>query len=144
MFSRWFGYRVYAQEIELVDGDSLHWRRGGWPDGIKEGTRKIRLKGLEAPAIGGLARSEQEALWGDAAKTYLEELIERARRLKLKPTGKTTDRGDALMTLYADGKDVAEIMIGAHMARPPKWDAHGKFVRYNWAALWHERPEVLR
>jgi endonuclease YncB( thermonuclease family) len=145
MFARWFGYKVQVVDIEVVDGDSINWRRGGWGDGKQDGTRKIRLHGLDAPAVGGKAKNEQEAQWGAAAKAFLETRIAEARRLKLRPTGKRTPHyGDELMVLTIDGEDIAGIMIRERMAKESAWTAEGRFVRYDWADLWDERPECLR
>jgi endonuclease YncB( thermonuclease family) len=83
MFEWLFGRRVYHNEISVIDGDSIHWRKGGWgSDGQQsEGEIPYRLEGLDAPALSGRAecKSEREARWGEAAKVFLDQQLKAAK-----------------------------------------------------------------
>jgi endonuclease YncB( thermonuclease family) len=137
--------RVYANEISVVDGDSIHWRSGGWgADGQQsDGAMPYRLDGYDAPEVGGKAKTEREAEWGEAAKQYLKEKIERANKLKLRNKGYAR-HGQRVAILYIDGADVADIMIGAKMAQPIKWSDTDHIVRPNWDELWEELRPLSR
>jgi endonuclease YncB( thermonuclease family) len=136
MFS-WFtgGFRVSREEIEVVDGDSIHWRRGGWgADGQQtEGAVKYRLKGYDSPEMGERAKSAREAEWAEDAKRYLQKAIANARKLRVKLDG-NTPRGEPLAILYIDGVDTKDIMVAARMGVVPDW-RDGRMIRPKWDEL---------
>jgi len=129
----WFGFRVYASEIEVVDGDSIHWRRGGWGDGQKEGTRKFRLAGYDSPEMGERAKSALEAEWAHEAKAFLEGAISQAGKLRIKAAGRTP-RNEEVGILYIDGVDAKDVMVKAGMGVVPEW-RDGRMIRPKWEEM---------
>jgi endonuclease YncB( thermonuclease family) len=138
-----FGKRVYAREIDVIDGDSINWRKGGWGENMdqSDGALAYRLAGLEAPPVRGQDATEIALKWGNAAKTFLKEHVDRARVLKLKDRGPDRHGRRRVATLYIDGTDAAEIMIKAKMAVEDEWDATDHLIKPDWDELWEKlRP----
>src|SRR5262245_34717309 len=103
--------RVYANEIDVIDGDSINWRRDGWgADGQQtDGAVRYRLAGYDSPEL-LRAKTESEAEWATGAKEYLKRRIARAGKMRLKVVGRTP-HGDPVARLTIDGHDVKDIMI---------------------------------
>ena len=129
MFGWFRRFRVSKDEIDVIDGDSINYRRGGWPDGQTEGTVRYRLEGYDSPEL--RAKSEHEAEWAADAKEFLKWLIGEARSLKIEPTGERTPRGDPVAILYIDGVAAASLMIGEGAGKLPEW-REGRMMRPKW------------
>jgi len=149
MLLEWFaGFHARADEISVHDGDTIHWRRGGWgADGKQaDGTRKFRLAYYDAPELGEQAKSAREAEWAEEARRFLKRRIEEARHLRIKPIGHTRWEDTEVAVLYLNGRDIKEIMIEAGMGMPVAWDDNGHFIRPNWDKLtrWPGAKELVR
>jgi endonuclease YncB( thermonuclease family) len=130
MFDWFRRFRVTKDEIDVIDGDSINWRRGGWPDGVTDGTKRYRLEGYDSPELRG-AKTETEAEWAQEAKEFLKHIISGARSLKLEPTGEVTPRGDQVAILYIDGVPAADLMVGEGQGKFPEW-REGRMLRPKW------------
>ncbi|MFN4229861.1 thermonuclease family protein [Parvibaculum sp.] len=105
-----YGHLLKATEpaignYSIHDGDTI----------TIEGER-IRIIGLDAPEIGSGARCASEASAAIAARNRLSDLLADAE-ITLRRDG--TDRyGRTLAYIYADGRDVAKLLIREKLARP--------------------------
>lgn len=91
--------------VSVYDGDTI----------TIDGER-IRILGLDAPELGHNARCAAEARAAEAARDELQRLL-RGAEITLRRDG--TDRyGRTLAYVYADGRDVAGVLIDAGLARP--------------------------
>jgi len=91
--------------VSVYDGDTI----------TIDGER-IRILGLDTPEIGRGARCAAEARAAEEARDELHRLL-RGAEITLRRDG--TDRyGRTLAYVYADGRDVAGVLIGTGLARP--------------------------
>lgn len=98
-----------ARVVSVIDGDTIRADLGGWVE-------RVRVLGIDAPEIGDHAHCPAEAALAERARLYLAEL------LRLGPVTVETGRRDryerVLGVVRVAGRDVAPLMIEAHLARP--------------------------
>ncbi len=89
----------------VIDGDT-----------IRGNGETIRLRGFDTPET-RFAKCEAERRLGNIAKRKLERLLA-SGRVQVKRLGYKDRYGRTLASVYVDGVDVAEVMIGEEFARP--------------------------
>ncbi len=94
----------------VIDGDSVAIVCDG-----DEGETRVRLAGFDAPEI-FRPRCAAEADRGFAAKAALERMLAEAEEISVGLVGKGRRR--PLVRIAVDGRDVADRMIAAGLARP--------------------------
>lgn len=108
-----------AQEIQVIDGDSVKTRAGvTW-----------RLSTFDCPET-FYARCESELARGNAATKRLRQLIDSAGKVELVADRKVDRYGRQLGHLYVDGKDVGEILVREGFCVPYT----GRTKRRDWCA----------
>jgi endonuclease YncB( thermonuclease family) len=128
-----FAFNAQANEIAVVDGDSIWWRKGGWGPNQdqSDGATKYRLAGYDAPETRRHKKtSDGEIEWGQLAKQKLHEAIAGAKSIRIKPVifGRwRTRHGDRVAQLFLDGRDVRDIA-----------------VEWGWGAAWQGKPGEKR
>jgi endonuclease YncB( thermonuclease family) len=129
----WFAFRAQANEIAVVDGDSIWWRKGGWgpKQDQSDGAKKYRLAGYDAPETRRHKKTgDDEIEWGQLAKQKLQEAIAGAKAICIKPVifGRWRTRfGDRVARLFIDGRDVRDLA-----------------VEWGWGTAWQGRPGEKR
>lgn len=99
---------TWNPKIDVIDGDTI---------GI--GDERIRIIGLDAPETWpGHFECEGERVQGERAAATLRAILDSADRVKIDRQGPGKWPGRTLAYVYADGVDVATIMIEAGWARP--------------------------
>ena len=128
----WFYVRATAPEpgtcrvLHVYDGDTVALDCGA-------GEMTARIEGLDAPETRD-ARCPAERALGDRATARLRALIGSARAVAVRQDG--TDRyGRALVRLWLDGRDPAQVLVAEGLA-----DAYLGGPRRNWCALGARLP----
>lgn len=107
-------YCYPATVVSIYDGDTVTMRVDvgfGWS---KEKV-KCRIQGIDTPEYRGA--SEEEKVLSRAAKAFLSELLSGAELIILRSMTKPDKYGRSIVALWADGKDVSQLMIEAGHAR---------------------------
>jgi endonuclease YncB( thermonuclease family) len=102
--------RLSYQSIFVVDGDTLQLPSG----------ERVRLLGIDAPEMSGLAKCDSEASRANAARDRLQSLISHAASIELRAGG-ANDRdryGRLLRFLIIDGHDAGETLVSEGLAQP--------------------------
>ncbi len=102
------------QLVRVYDGDTITVDINGWPPIIGDDI-SIRVRGLDTPEIRGKCDTEKEM--AQNARNRLQQLLEASELITLVDY----ERGKyfrLVATVMADGKDVAETLIGEGLARP--------------------------
>ncbi len=95
--------RVHAH----VDGDTLWIALQGSPV-------KVRVAGVDSPERAGHALCEAEMRAGEAAATFVRQLLPAGTWVDLRPTGQREKWGRMLASItMPDGRDLATVVIGA-------------------------------
>lgn len=82
----------------------------------------VRLLGINAPEVGGHARSAAEKKRGDAATAYLASQIKSARRIDVRTDRDKRDKyGRILVTIFTDGKNLNQAMLDTGNAIAVDW-----------------------
>ncbi len=119
--------RIYTESIEvsevtsIYDADTFRVNIAGWPSIVGQ-RMPIRVNGVDAPEIRG--KCKEEKLAARLAKQYTVAMLRGAKRIELR----NIRRGKyfrVLADVYADGKSVAEELIGAGLARPYEGGTRG-------------------
>jgi endonuclease YncB( thermonuclease family) len=98
---------IYALAAMLaIDGDTVTYQGKTW-----------RLMGFDTPETFN-ARCEAEYRLGDVARHRLQQLIDAAKDVRIKDSGKLDKYQRGLGQLLLDGKDVGSILIEENLARP--------------------------
>ncbi len=82
------------------------------PDG-----RLMRIAGIDAPGAPPLAQCPAEAFTAASARSYLSGALISARKVVAIDQGKD-EEGRATAIIQIDGRDLAELMLKAKLARP--------------------------
>jgi endonuclease YncB( thermonuclease family) len=99
----------------VLDGDTVEAPAPADPDGP---LLHWRLRGYDTPEAGGRARCDAEREAAARATLLLEALIRSASRVELRTEAARCMWRRPCATLILDGAPVAEILIGAGLARP--------------------------
>jgi len=116
--------RVGAR-MRVIDGDTL--------EDMREDIT-YRLVNIDTPETGPRARCAAERALGNRATEAARSLVERARRLELRPTGRQDRYGRTIAFVLVDGRDMGETLIAEGLARPwrgrrePWCDANGDLL----------------
>ena len=100
--------------VRVYDGDTITVDIAEWPPVVGDDI-SIRVRGLDTPEIRG--KCDSEKAMARAARDRLREMLEGAESIELVDY----ERGRyfrLVATVMADGKDVAETLIGEGLARP--------------------------
>jgi len=98
------GADARAPGVRIIDGDT-----------IAIAGEHIRLLDIDAPERGKRARCKAEWVWAEQARDALAAEVNGAQDIRLERYG--LDRySRTLARVYADGRNVGEDMIAAHMA----------------------------
>lgn len=100
--------------VRVYDGDTITVDIAEWPPVVGDDI-SIRVRGLDTPEIRG--KCDSEKAMARAARDRLREMLEGAESIELVDY----ERGKyfrLVATVMADGKDVAETLIGEGLARP--------------------------
>lgn len=90
----------------VVDGDTL------WIDGVK-----LRAQGYDTPeTTTNICGGAQEVALGQAATRRFINILNTAR-IEISPVGRKGRYGRDLVVIYADGRDVGDILVGEGLAR---------------------------
>lgn len=109
--------KVTASEIYVVDGDT-----------IRLGRERIRLAGYDAPEIFSPGCPD-ELVHGQRATNALKSSIRSARTIELGRKAELDRYGRSVAILWIDGKDVAQRMVRAGLARE-----YGRGKRKTWCS----------
>lgn len=90
----------------VVDGDTL------WINGVK-----LRAQGYDTPeTTTNICGGSQEVALGQAATRRFIEILNTAR-IDISPVGRKGRYGRDLVVIYANGRDVGDILVGEGLAR---------------------------
>jgi len=110
---RQFGNVVVSEVTSIYDADTFRVSIKGWPDIIGK-RMSVRVLGVDAPEIRGKCTSEKQA--ARRAKQFTVEALRSAKKIELR----NIQRGKyfrILANVYVDGKDLAQSLINARLAR---------------------------
>jgi endonuclease YncB( thermonuclease family) len=104
-----------AQVVRVIDGDTVSVHVYPWPGLIVE--TRIRLLGVDTPELRG--KCEEEKRGAREARASLAKLLPAGTPVRIRniKQDKYAGRHDAEIRLE-DGRSVAEVLIGAGLARP--------------------------
>ena len=109
-----FTYRLDIDSISVYDGDTIKCDIDlGFSIILKK--QSVRSLGINCPEI--RTKDERERALGYEARDQLRHILEKADVIALQSHGKGKF-GRILGTLFADGKNVNEMMIDLGLARP--------------------------
>jgi len=109
-----FTYRLDIDSISVYDGDTIKCDIDlGFSIILKK--QSVRSLGINCPEI--RTKDERERALGYEARDQLRHILEEADVIALQSHGKGKF-GRILGTLFADGKNVNEMMIDLGLARP--------------------------
>lgn len=99
--------------LAVVDGDTMRDRRTG---------ETYRIANIDTPETGDRARCTAERTLGIQATSEARRMLQAAREVRVRPTGKRDRYGRTLAYLEVDGRDFGEHMIENELARA--WRGH--------------------
>ena len=114
-----------GDRMRVIDGDTLEDMR----DDIT-----YRVVNIDTPETGSRARCAAERALGNRATDAVRSLVDQARRLELRPTGRRDRYGRTIAFVLIDGRDMGETLIAEGLARPwrgrrePWCDANGNLL----------------
>jgi endonuclease YncB( thermonuclease family) len=97
------------REFRVIDGDTLADRRTD---------ERIRLANIDTPETGDRARCPAERRLAAQATDAARELIANARRIVVRPVGRTDQYGRTIAYVRINGRDFGRTMIERGLARP--------------------------
>lgn len=95
------------REVRVIDGDT-----------IRAADVTYRVVNIDTPEVGGNARCDAERQAGRAATARTRALIQSARRVETRETGRTDRYGRTIAFVLVDGHDLGETLIAEGLARP--------------------------
>ena len=116
-----------ADVVRVIDGDTVAVNVRVWPSVLIE--TSIRVLGVDTPELRGKCESEREK--AREARSFVRKLLPAGSKIVLKKVkpDKYAGRHDAEIWL-ADGRSLAELLIGAKLAR----EYHGE-ARQTWCEV---------
>lgn len=93
----------------VVDGDTI--------DDTKTGVR-YRLAGIDAPETAERARCFSERRHGELSKGEAISVIQAAKVIEARPTGRVDAYGRTVAYVYVDGVDLGDTLVRRGLARP--------------------------
>jgi endonuclease YncB( thermonuclease family) len=125
---------VMAPPPESARADELHDVRVIDGDTIRAAEITYRVVNIDTPEVGGNARCDAERQAGRRATQRTRALIEGARRVETRNTGRTDRYGRVVAFVLVDGRDLGDTLIAEGLARPwrgrrePWCGAGGEFL----------------
>jgi endonuclease YncB( thermonuclease family) len=104
---------VEAEVIRVIDGDTIVVRAKLWPNLLAE--THVRLAGVDAPELNGHCDAERER--AEQARAFVESRLEHAA-IRLFDVRTDKYGGRVLARVEADGRDLADQLLAAGLARP--------------------------
>ncbi|MGE5506265.1 MAG: thermonuclease family protein [Actinomycetota bacterium] len=104
---------VEAELVRVIDGDTIVVRAKLWPNLLAE--THVRLLGVDAPELKGRCDAEREL--AEKARTFVAGRLENAA-IRLFDVRPDKYGGRVLARVEAGGKDLADQLLAAGLARP--------------------------
>jgi|GEM_PF-394532 len=116
------GYGPYpARLVRVIDGDTVEVDVALWPGLVQR--IHVRLDGVNTPEKRGASACEKAA--GLRATAFTQNLLGQARRLILSGVRSDKYGGRVLGRIHADGKDLADALLAAGLAKPYHGEKRG-------------------
>jgi endonuclease YncB( thermonuclease family) len=115
-----------AEIVHVIDGDTYVFRYIGDEPGQ---TAHVRIRGADTPEKGDLAKCEAERKKANEATAFARRLLPRGTVVSLEQIGVDKYSRVLAVVRLQDGRDIAEVLIDAGMARPYHGEKRASWCR---------------
>ena len=116
-----FTYRLKMENLRVYDGDTVKVSIFELGMNVNLANQSIRMEGIDTPELRGSEPYEKALAY--QSRDLLKSILEEAEVISF-TSRKSGKFGRLIGRIYADGKDVNQMMIDSGLARP--YDGTGK------------------